>query len=78
MKRIFPLLLALALLLCGCDGARPEQQQYTATFLTVFDTVTTVVGRDTSEETFTEKAQAVHDGLFVYHQLFDIYHEYEG
>ena len=78
MKRFFPLLLALALLLCGCDGARTEQQQYTATFLTVFDTVTTVVGRDTSEEAFTEKAQAVHDGLFVYHQLFDIYHEYEG
>ena len=49
MKRFFPLLLALALLLCGCDGARTEQQQYTATFLTVFDTVTTVVGRDTSE-----------------------------
>lgn len=78
MKRFFPLLLALALLLCGCDGARTEQQQYTATFLTVFDTVTTVVGRDTSEEAFTEKAQAVHDGLLVYHQLFDIYHEYEG
>ena len=78
MKRFFPLLLALALLLCGCDGARTELQQYTATFLTVFDTVTTVVGRDTSEEAFTEKAQAVHDGLLVYHQLFDIYHEYEG
>ena len=78
MKRFFPLLLALALLLCGCDGARTEPQQYTATFLTVFDTVTTVVGRDTSEEAFTEKAQAVHDGLFVYHQLFAIYHEYEG
>ena len=78
MKRFFPLLLALALLLCGCDGAKTEQQQYTATFLTVFDTVTTVVGRDTSEEAFTEKAQAVHDGLLVYHQLFDIYHEYEG
>ena len=78
MKRFFPLLLALALLLCGCDGARTEQQQYTATFLTVFDTVTTVVGRDTSEEAFTEKAQAVHDGLLIYHQLFDIYHEYEG
>lgn len=78
MKRFFPLLLALALLLCGCDGAKTEQQQYTATFLTVFDTVTTVVGRDGSEEAFTEKAQAVHDGLLVYHQLFDIYHEYEG
>ena len=55
MKRFFPLLLALALLLCGCDGAGTEQQQYTATFLTVFDTVTTVVGRDGSEKAFTER-----------------------
>ena len=78
MKRVFSLVLALALLLCGCQGAPAEPKQYSATFLTVFDTVTTVVGRDTSEEAFTQKAQAVHDALLVYHQLFDIYNEYEG
>ena len=78
MKRIFSLVLALALLLCGCQGAPAEPKQYSATFLTVFDTVTTVVGRDMSEEAFTQKAQAVHDALLVYHQLFDIYNEYEG
>ena len=77
MKRLFALLLA-ALLLTGCTGAEPEQKQYNATFLTVFDTVTTVVGRDVSEEAFLEKAQAVHDELLVYHRLFDIYNEYEG
>lgn len=77
MKRVFSLVLALALL-CGCQGAPEEPKQYSATFLTVFDTVTTVVGRDTSEEAFTQKAQAVHDALLVYHQLFDIYNEYEG
>lgn len=78
MKRVFSLVLALALLLCGCPGAPAEPKQYSATFLTVFDTVTTVVGRDMSEEAFTQKAQAVHDALLVYHQLFDIYNEYEG
>ena len=78
MKRVFSLVLALALLLCGCQGAPAEPKQYSATFLTVFDTVTTVVGRDMSEEAFTQKAQAVHDALLVYHQLFDIYNEYEG
>ncbi len=78
MKRVFSLVLTLALLLCGCQGAPAEPKQYSATFLTVFDTVTTVVGRDMSEEAFTQKAQAVHDALLVYHQLFDIYNEYEG
>ena len=78
MKRMFALLLTLSLLLSGCAGAGEEQKQYTATFLTVFDTVTTIVGRDTSEAAFMEKAQAVHDELLIYHQLFDIYNVYEG
>ena len=78
MKRMFALLLTLSLLLSGCAGAGEEQKQYTATFLTVFDTVTTIVGRDVSEAAFTEKAQAIHDELLVYHRLFDIYNVYEG
>ena len=75
MKRFLALLLCLAL--CGC-GVQAEQKQYSATFLTVFDTVTTIVGRDVSEAAFTERAQAVHDELLRYHQLFDIYNDYEG
>ena len=78
MKRTLALLLILPMLLCGCTGAGEEQKQYSATFLTVFDTVTTILGRDSSEEAFTQKAQAVHDELLRYHQLFDIYNEYEG
>ena len=78
MKRTLALLLILPMLLCGCTGAGEEQKQYSATFLTVFDTVTTILGRDVSEAAFTEKAQAVHDELLRYHQLFDIYNEYEG
>ena len=77
MKRLCALILVLCLLLCGCTGAGEEQKQYSATFLTVFDTVTTILGRDASEEAFTAKAQAVHDELLVYHQLFDIYNVYE-
>ena len=77
MKRIFALVLALSLLLCGCTGGS-EPKQYSATFLTVFDTVTTILGRAESEAAFTEKAQAVHEDLLYYHQLFDIYNDYEG
>ena len=79
MLRKLSLILALVLVLTGCAGsAQPEQTQYNATFLTLFDTVTTIVGRAESREAFTEAAQGVHDKLQVYHQLFDIYNDYEG
>ena len=80
MKRIFALILAL-LLLTGCAAPLPEAaatQQYTATFLTLFDTVTTIIGRAESEEAFGEISQAIHDDLEVYHRLFDIYNDYDG
>ena len=80
MKRLIPVLLILSLLLSGCAVGTQQTQvkQFNATFLTLFDTVTTVVGRAESQETFTRDAQLVHDKLLVYHQLFDIYNEYEG
>ncbi len=70
--------LCILILLTGCAPQKTEMTQYQATFLTLFDTVTTILGRDSSEEAFQEKAQAVHDELLHYHQLFDIYHDYPG
>ena len=79
MNRLICGLLLLSLLLSGCAAQpQPEKKQYTATFLTLFDTVTTVVGRGDSKEEFESKAQAIHDELLQYHQLFDIYKDYEG
>ena len=70
MKRIISLLAVMALLLCGCAGlGKPEQKQYTATFLTLFDTVTTIVGKADSKEEFQKSAQQIHDSLLEYHQL---------
>ena len=80
MKRAFPLLLSL-LLLAGCAvGAAPAegQSRYQASFLTLFDTVTTMVGYADSEEEFRATAQALHDELLEYHQLYDIYNDYDG
>ena len=79
MKRIVFAVLALSILLCGCTQVlQPEKKQYTATFLTLFDTVTTVVGFGQTEEAFQEEAQKIHDDLLYYHQLFDIYNDYPG
>ena len=78
MKRILAFLLCV-LLLTGCTSPKePEKKQYTATFLTLFDTVTSIVGRAESQEAHMAAAQAIHDELLVYHQLFDIYNDYEG
>jgi len=63
---------------CGAITAYSPEKQYTATFLTLFDTVTTIVGRAESEAAFQEKAQTVYERLEYYHQLFDVYSEYEG
>ena len=79
MKRltVFGILL---IFLWGCAPARPqtESKQYTATFLELFDTVTTVVGKAPDPDAFTERANQVRDRLTVYHRLFDIYNSYEG
>ena len=80
MKRIITLVL-VALLLTGCTAPVKQTdttEQYTATFLTLFDTVTTVIGRAESEEAFREASQAIHDDLLYYHERFDIYNDYEG
>ena len=79
MKRLICAVLLFSLLLTGCTAQQAhEKKQYNATFLTLFDTVTTIVGRAESEETFKATAQAVHDELLEYHQLFDIYNDYDG
>ena len=78
MKRVLVLVLSLSLILSGCSFPTPakENKQYNATFLNLFDTLTTIVGRGQSEEDFSAKAQMIHDKLLAYHELFDIYNEY--
>lgn len=82
MKKFRNLVLA-ALILCllaGCAvaGGAPEPTIYQASFLTLFDTVTVIKGSAESEKAFGDTAQLIHDELLRYHQLFDIYNDYEG
>ena len=75
------LIAALAVLLlsgCAAPAAQSRDTVYEATFLTLFDTVTTIKGAAESKEAFEETAGQIHDKLGYYHQLFDIYHSYPG
>ena len=80
MKRLICVLLFVSILLSGCTAGQgiPEKKQYNATFLTLFDTVTTIVGKADSKEAFEQVARQIHDSLLEYHQLFDIYNDYDG
>lgn len=83
--------LSLALLtLTGCSTTQiidvgqssetvgPELTRYQASFLELFDTVTTIIGYAESEEEFRAVAEEIKAGLEEYHELYDIYNEYEG
>lgn len=77
MKRVICIFL-MALLLNSCAFPGQAPKQYSVTYWTLFDTVTSIAGRADSEESFRTEAQAIHDALLEYHRLFDIYNDYEG
>lgn len=78
-RRLLAVVLALCLL-TGCGNLAPESKNtvYEASFLTLFDTVTFIKGAAESEEAFGQLVEQIHDELERYHQLFDIYNDYEG
>jgi len=68
-------------LVCGlaaCSGTKTEKKRYEAEFLKLFDTVTQVIGYAESEEAFNEQVGRIYDDLEEYHQLYDIYNNYDG
>ena len=77
---LFTLILILSMIISGCGQTAQEKEkiQYTKTYMDVFDTVTTIIGREESEEVFQKNAEQIHAALLTYHQLFDIYNEYDG
>ena len=85
-KRAAALLLAALLLaLTGCTASDPatesgggQLQRYQSSFIDLFDTVTLVVGYASTEEEFSAEMTGFHDLLEEYHQLYDIYNDYEG
>lgn len=87
MKRIFSLLLSvlMVLSLSSCaenpipeEPSEPEKARFTKSYLDYFDTASTIVGYETSQEEFDAKCAVVEEQLDHFHKLYDIYNHYEG
>ncbi len=92
-RHIFATLTVLAMaacLLAGCASSAPsasgsaaavpsdDAQRFTTIFYDVFDTVTQVIAYCDTQEEFNAQMDALHQDLIEYHQLYDIYNDYEG
>lgn len=70
-----PMICLILVLFPGCGK---ELNRYQAEFISLFDTVTVIVGYSESKEDFTLLAERIKNRLEEYHQLYDIYNDYEG
>ena len=70
---VLSIFILLNLSACGKKVSR-----YEAEFLKLFDTLTKIVAYSDSEAEFSQQAQQIHDNLKEYHELYDIYNDYEG
>lgn len=81
-RRVWRIALALsaALLLVGIAAGSllARRTLYTTTWFDLFDTVAIVKGYAHSQAEWDEQMEALHADLLHYHQLFDIYHHYDG
>ena len=86
MKKLLSILLAVLMVLgisgCAQNGPEtpdePQKQKFTKSFIDYFDTASTIVGYDYSQEEFDEKIAVIEEQLRHFHQLYDIYNHYDG
>lgn len=82
MKKFISLVLTLAILLicCSCSGSLNvnKKERFSTSFLDLFDTASTVIAYDDSQEAFDEHFEQFHQRLEEYDRLYDIYNSYEG
>lgn len=72
------LVAALALTLVLVVAQRHRKTLYTTTWFDLFDTVSVVKGYAHSQAEWDAQMEALHADLLRCHQLFDIYHHYDG
>jgi thiamine biosynthesis lipoprotein len=77
-KKIISIILLIIILISSTACGENELTKYQSEFIMLFDTTTRIVGYVESKEEFTEYSQIIYDNLEEYHQLYDIYNDYEG
>ena len=78
VKKFISIILLILTLISLTACGEKELTKYQSEFLMLFDTVTRIVGYSESKEEFKEYSQIIRDDLKEYHQLYDIYNDYEG
>lgn len=64
---------------CSCSGLGiNKKERFSSSFLDLFDTASTVIAYDDSQEAFDAHLEQFHQKLEEYYQLYDIYSAYDG
>jgi len=77
-KKTFLLAFASAVVLSGCSGSGQQMTAYDAQYLDYFDTVTSITIYAKNEAEFEQYKSLAEDTMEKYHELFDIYDNYDG
>lgn len=77
-KKLTALILGLFLAVSAVGCGEKPLQNFSVTWFDLFDTVTVIQGYAASQEEWDAQMDALHEDLLAYHQLYDIYNEYEG
>ena len=80
MKKIISLFLILlaAFQVCFLTACNKKPKKFTDYSFDFFDTVTTIVGYEQSQEVFEKNCEKIKGWLSLYHRLYDIYTTYEN
>lgn len=81
MKKFFSIILsfALAFACCSCsaDFGFNKKERYQSSFLDLFDTASTIIAYDSSENEFNKHYEQFYQRLEEYDKLYDIYNSYD-
>ncbi|MDD3168448.1 MAG: FAD:protein FMN transferase [Eubacteriales bacterium] len=78
IKKLIAVFIIITLIFSLAACGKQEKKRYEAEFLLLFDTVTQIVGYTETKEEFAAQVDLIYESLKEYHQLYDIYNNYDG
>lgn len=77
-KRVLACFVLIMIIISSTGCGKQKKTRYSAEFLELFNTATKIIGYTDTKVEFEEQVQIVYDNLKEYHELYDIYNNYEG